>query len=720
MMRDSHNPAPPAGLLSQTRKLQLEEDRFRFTPVKASAAPRVWDRKPSTSFLGRTKSRKVWKRFRTSFNSMKALQQMIAAEQDGIHDDLHTEINTSKNFEFLRGVKRRCLKIDHDADDSSDAGMERGRSFLETKWESEMGGRRRKLPMEYTIPSQTSSEAMTIEGEESDISNQNDAMGQEDLHDLSTSSVEVDVQETVSGHDESLASMSETPVKSGQDSAYPSALHGLSSCTSNAMVEDISNINTDKDMGEPAHTATLEKIDDVAPGSAFTDDRQTELSDEQAYATTIENNVQTEDTTTTTAPATTEVVEDLTGEKESTLVRSALRSSLDGEDAALLNNFLSKAQAKRAAKAVMTSPEAEEEKAIIQEELVAEFPTPRSRRALEELDANSPSPQKPQLSPCKADSPRKNTPDVNEPANKDNSEEAADQQQPASPVGRRSTRMRLCKPAPRTASAPAVRNHLSLRRAKGTEFVFLQRTEAQELALATRKNTRNNKGDAVLPKFVLKGLAQQWSEDEESSSNADNSKSARSDRKGSGKRSSTKKQVSWNDERLVEYEDGGAEASHRDEAKDDVADSKEKSATKQRPEKKKATSGGRSTRSQGSLQKTGDGSTESPTASTTAPATAAPKTRMRRLGASGSNSTSTAATSPTTTSSPANSKRKKLTPKSPSSTLLPTPASKSASTTSKSSVSGSGRTTTTSGKSKSILQANAGSTPMPRRIRSKA
>lgn len=76
---------------------------------------------------------------------MKALQQMIAAEQDGIHDDLHTEINTSKNFEFLRGVKRRCLKIDHDADDSSDAGMERGRSFLETKWESEMGGRRRKL-----------------------------------------------------------------------------------------------------------------------------------------------------------------------------------------------------------------------------------------------------------------------------------------------------------------------------------------------------------------------------------------------------------------------------------------------------------------------------------------------------------------------------------------------------------------------------------------------
>ena len=49
--------------------------------------------------------------------------------------------------------------------------------------------------------------------------------------------------------------------------------------------------------------------------------------------------------------STTESVQDLTQEQEIKLVRSALRSSLDGEDAALLNEFLSKANAKRAAKA---------------------------------------------------------------------------------------------------------------------------------------------------------------------------------------------------------------------------------------------------------------------------------------------------------------------------------------------------------------------------------
>lgn len=124
------------------------QDRFRFTPMKRApnALPRVWDRKPSTSFLGRqSRPRKVWKRFRTSFNSMKALQQMIAADDE--ENELDMEINASRNAGLLRGVKRRCLEtgtVDNNKGDGHDDSIVRGRSFLETKWESEMGRRRRE------------------------------------------------------------------------------------------------------------------------------------------------------------------------------------------------------------------------------------------------------------------------------------------------------------------------------------------------------------------------------------------------------------------------------------------------------------------------------------------------------------------------------------------------------------------------------------------------
>ena len=72
---------------------------------------------------------------------MKALQQLIAAERHTVDDDLHLEINTSRNPGLRRGVKRRCFALE--ADDLED-GV-RGRSFLETQWESEVNGRRREF-----------------------------------------------------------------------------------------------------------------------------------------------------------------------------------------------------------------------------------------------------------------------------------------------------------------------------------------------------------------------------------------------------------------------------------------------------------------------------------------------------------------------------------------------------------------------------------------------
>lgn len=66
---------------------------------------------------------------------------------------------------------------------------------------------------------------------------------------------------------------------------------------------------------------------------------------------------------------------------------------------------------------------------------------------------------------------------------------------------RRSTRTRLFTPA-----KTAVITRIPIRRADGTEPIVLQRSEAQALAIATRNNTRRNKGQSKPPKLTLKKL----------------------------------------------------------------------------------------------------------------------------------------------------------------------------------------------------------------------
>ena len=73
---------------------------------------------------------------------MKGLQQMVDAASKRVEEDvLDTEINSSRNSSLLRGLKRRCLDSGRGDDVGSDVN-DRGRSFLETKWESEIQRRR--------------------------------------------------------------------------------------------------------------------------------------------------------------------------------------------------------------------------------------------------------------------------------------------------------------------------------------------------------------------------------------------------------------------------------------------------------------------------------------------------------------------------------------------------------------------------------------------------
>ena len=477
------------------------------------------------------------------------------------------------------------------------------------------------------------------------------------------------------------------PAGVDMDTAYPETLHGASDKDECADIDPTS---------EPIADTATEKVNEVTT----MDEPRPEPSKKEA------------------APA----EEIISAEQESTLVRSALRSSLDGDDAEVLNNFLSKAKAKRAAKAAVAAQEhtATEEKAVQEEEVaIPNLPTPRSRRALEELDANSPSP-----SPQKVPSVRKAEDASGSPLSK-NAVPKADkakngpqqqqqqQQQPGSPTAtRRSTRTRTPR-APPKSNIPTPQNTLSLRRAKGNEFVFLQRTEAQELALVTRKNTRNNKGNSVLPKYTLLSLSK-GQKSAEASPSPDSSN-------GNGKNGSGKR-VCWNDARLVEFEDGEESqpaASASPEPTDEPSDRTTRAGSDEKPDKqsseKQKTSSNRSTRSQTSI--------------ITMPQSPAAR-RVRRLG---SQTTPTTSTKPEPTPSSsckgmytAGSTRKKLTPKAPSSGLLgASPSKKSVSistnTTTIGSSAGAGTgSRETSAKSKSIFKANAGSTPMPKRVRSRA
>jgi hypothetical protein len=180
-------------------------------------------------------------------------------------------------------------------------------------------------------------------------------------------------------------------------------------------------------------------------------------------------------------------------EKENVLPGSPLRHNLptqaqeppskapgvaQDEDTDFLHAFLTRAKAKKAAR------EASPQKV----DRVPPSPMTRSRAALVPLSTNSPSLRK---------------------ANKYQLEatyesEVVETNKTGSPC-RRSGRTRL----PRPQKAPAVTpSTIPVRRSNGTEFVFLQSTDTAQVALATRANTKRNKGEAVMPKMKLHALTQ--------------------------------------------------------------------------------------------------------------------------------------------------------------------------------------------------------------------
>ncbi|KAF3393108.1 hypothetical protein DPV78_009826 [Talaromyces pinophilus] len=424
-------------------------NQINFAPTAPGkkSTLRSWERQPSTPFLARHKSRKIWKRFRKSMEAIRSRTGPSAAPSRIEECEYVNEISQSANAAYLRAVKRQRVLHAHTT--------ERGGSFLETKWELEIGRRKRKL--------------VGRTGEEQSVAN-----GQEDENEADGDITEQSLEEISQSVGMSAA------VDSGDDE------------------ED-----TDQ-------SAVISEIVDLAV-------------DAQGGQVGAE-------------------VRELIAKKEPNLVRSALRmNSLDGEDAALLSEFLSRAQAKRAANAAMAGEGKNELRQKKEEGQVLSSPAVQSRRALEELDVNSPSIKPSTSTPVKAEK-LPESPDAAGPID--------DVNQSSPTVARR--RSSRTKPTEQTRSLrPAVPNQIPVRRANGTEFVFLQRTEAQELALATRKNTRRNKGNALLPRYLLQAIVKQERKDETTQPFAQIE--GKDESRQSRKRATGPKQVCWKEDQLVEY-----------------------------------------------------------------------------------------------------------------------------------------------------------------------
>ncbi|KAJ5217277.1 hypothetical protein N7468_010285 [Penicillium chermesinum] len=614
---------------------------YSFSPIKAiRAIPRLWERKPSTPLRGGAKSKKLWKRFHSSFSNMQTLQSASATG----NNPFEIAINSSKDTQ-IRGVKR--LRVDDELKENGDyERKQRGASFLETQWLPD-SRKRRKLP-----------------------------------------DAPINIFEDKSQDSEGDWAMTDSP-------------------------RALSGANEKKEQTFQAPDGQSKEI--CPPG----------ISDEPRNGDDSVSSVENIDPTPVPPTAN---VEKLTQEQEGTLVRSALRSSLDGDDRELLNSFVSRAQAKRAAKAMM-SQEVESEKSSSPEEVVnTEGMTPRSRWALEALDTNAPSPIKVPVSPSKCDIDI--IPGDESHERETTTEHIEDEVNLGSPnpTTRRSTRVKA--PA---VKVPAVRNTIALRRAKGNEFIFVQRTEAQQLALATKQHTRQNRGDAISPKYVLEMMASgDYQDATEGSNNERNAKGARS------RKASLKKNVTWNDARLVEFADDAQVSEDSVEEAGEVKDDTESS--KLRSKAKRVSRSDRSSRSKVHEEMVSAVPEDLPTAAP-APAPALPSAtsrsrRVRRLGESSKISGTPVKTGSGRLSKPAaqpgpvdassgpstpTKARRKLVPKSPGASSSMLPISKDQSFVSSIPTrSGSTSTAKSEGnKRKSALEASAGCTPMPRRVRAR-
>ncbi|KAH6633602.1 hypothetical protein C7974DRAFT_175130 [Boeremia exigua] len=172
------------------------------------------------------------------------------------------------------------------------------------------------------------------------------------------------------------------------------------------------------------------------------------------------------------------------------------------DDTAILKSFLSRAAASKAERSAFitrrSSLENRRDSDIVRHALAS------PRRALEEKDPNSPTKADAEATldlletPVPISAIEESAPPVAE-----QPEEEDDTEVKSGRVSRRSSRAKKSRlPAPASVALPQT-NKIAIRRADGSDPVVLKKTDAQELALITRNNTRKNKQGAFMVSLRL-------------------------------------------------------------------------------------------------------------------------------------------------------------------------------------------------------------------------
>ena len=161
------------------------------------------------------------------------------------------------------------------------------------------------------------------------------------------------------------------------------------------------------------------------------------------------------------------------------------------EDTNMLKDFLDRVKAKKAARS-----------ADISEAIPPLSPSPSKspRKVLAAVDRNLPSPKRSQEIANRPGTPPGKH--ILESSDLDELDDGA--VEPAS--FRRSARVRLPAPSKLARGTPSL---IPVRRPTGSEPVVLQKSEAQELAITTRNNTRRNKGRSKPVDLTLQALAEE-------------------------------------------------------------------------------------------------------------------------------------------------------------------------------------------------------------------
>ena len=195
--------------------------------------------------------------------------------------------------------------------------------------------------------------------------------------------------------------------------------------------------------------------------------------------------------------------------------RSAARFS---DDTSMLEDFLNRAQARKAAQGGGFSPKIP--KSLQQ----SPKRSPQKSNAIRPASRSSPRKARvltPKQAKYQKGSPSGKVSSLLATSNDEEDEDGHDDEtngeetRSADPGScRRSTRTRLPAPVKNTPGAPSF---IPVRRTDGTDPVVLQKTQAQELAITTRANTRRNKGQSRPPALALQDIS---SDDAESTTSS--------------------------------------------------------------------------------------------------------------------------------------------------------------------------------------------------------